>query len=639
MANPTGTQAIAVTSVTVTAAEPLAAMAALQAGIASMDAAPMIAERMIEGFDKHYRLFRESSAGARQRFDDGDWPGVQRAVKERIQFFDARVQETVERLGREFRADELDHRTWQQVKLEYIGLLTQHKQPELAETFFNSVSCKILHRTFFHNDFIFFRPAVSVEYIESDPPSYRSYYPVWAEMAGTFRKILLDFGWARPFLDIGRDAERIATSIEAHLGGWPQRETNLQIQVLHAAFYRNKAAYVIGKIVNGHQEFPFAIPVLHDGDGRLVPDTILLDAWRIGLMFSLNHAYFMVDMEVPSAYVAFLRSIMPWKSRAELYTMLGLQKQGKNHFYRDLMQHLRHSRDQFIIAPGIRGLVMEVFTLPSFPYVFKVIRDHIAPPKDTDRATVKSKYLLVKRHDRVGRMADTLEFSDVALPRERCSDELIEALKRTAPSLIEEEGDIVIIKHLYIERRMQPLNLFLDAATPEQVEHAVRDYGNAIRELALANIFPGDMMFKNFGITRYGRVVFYDYDEIEYMTDCSFRRIPEPPNPDFEMSGEVWYPVGRNDVFPEEFGAFLLSSPMTREAFLRYHADLLTPEFWQQAQVRIRTGQYDDFFPYPEFIRFQNAFGPGGRGALQVALPEANAPRLGVDLRAAVERD
>ncbi|MBM3347774.1 MAG: bifunctional isocitrate dehydrogenase kinase/phosphatase, partial [Betaproteobacteria bacterium] len=201
------------------------------------------------------------------------------------------------------------------------------------------------------------------------------------------------------------------------------------------------------------------------------------------------------------------------------------------------------------------------------------------------------------------------------------------------------EGVIVVIKHLYIERRMQPLNLFLDSADPEQVEFAVRDYGNAIRELALANIFPGDMMFKNFGITRYGRVVFYDYDEIEYMTDCSFRRIPEPPNPDFELSGEVWYPVGRNDVFPEEFGAFLLSSPRIREAFLRHHADLLTPEFWQSAQEHIRAGRVDDFFPYPAAVRFRNAFGPGGRGASQVALPEINAPRLGVDLRAAVERD
>lgn len=602
-------------------------------------AAQVIARSMVEGFDKHYRLFRESSAAAKRRFEAGDWPSVQSAVKERIQFYDDRVDETVDRLLAEFHADALDHTTWQQVKLEYIGLLTSHKQPECAETFFNSVSCKILHRTYFNNDFIFFRPAISVEYIEATPPTWRSYYPSWGTLGETFWQIIHDFGWKRPFQDIARDVSRIVQSMEAHHHGWPTEETNLQVQVLRGAFYRNKAAYIIGKVVNGHLEYPFVIPVLQDEQRRLFADTVLLDAWRIGLLFSLNRAYFMVDMEVPSAYVRFLRSIMTWKSRSELYTMIGLQKQGKNDFFRDLMHHLRHSRDKFIIAPGIRGLVMAVFTLPSFPYVFKIIRDHIAPPKDTDRATVKSKYLLVKRHDRVGRMADTLEFSDVALPRDRCSEELIAELKQTAPSLIEEEGDIVIIKHLYIERRMQPLNIFLDRAPPEQLEPAVRDYGNAIRELALANIFPGDMMLKNFGITRYGRVVFYDYDEIEYMTDCKFRRIPEPPNPDFEMSGEPWYPVARNDVFPEEFGAFLLSNAQTREAFMRYHADLLTPEFWLQAQENIAAGRFDDFYPYPEEIRFCNAYAEGGGGALQVALPEANAPRLGVDLRVAVERD
>jgi isocitrate dehydrogenase kinase/phosphatase len=600
-----------------------------------------IAQALIEGFDKHYRLFRESSAGAKLRFEAGDWAAVQDAVRERIQFYDDRVKETVERLHGELRAESLDHGTWQQAKLLYMGLLTNHKQPELAETFFNSVSCKILHRTYFNNDFIFFRPAISTEYIESDPPTYRSYYPNWEGLRDIFRQIVLDFGWQRPFEDIERDIGYALAATERYLGGWPQAEANLQIQVLHTAFYRNKAAYIIGKMVNGHQEYPFAIPVLHSADGRLYLDTILPDAWRIGLLFSLNRAYFMVDMEVPSGYVQFLRSIMPWKSRAEIYTVLGLQKQGKNMFYRDLMHHLRHSQDQFIIAPGIRGLVMLVFTLPSFPYVFKVIRDEIAPPKTVDRATVMAKYLLVKRHDRVGRMADTWEFSDVALPRSRCSEALIEELRRTAPSVLEDEGDSIVIRHVYIERRMQPLNLYLDRATPEQVEQAVSDYGNAIRELATANIFPGDMLWKNFGITRYGRVVFYDYDEIEYLTDCNFRRIPEAPHAEMEMSAEPWYSVGRYDVFPEEFDHFLLGSSRIREPFLRCHADLLAPEFWQQTQKKIRSGQIQDFFPYPESLRFCNAFSGKGEAApareSQRDLFGANAPHLSPDLLSEVE--
>ncbi|HET6719767.1 MAG TPA: bifunctional isocitrate dehydrogenase kinase/phosphatase, partial [Rhodocyclaceae bacterium] len=532
------------------------------------------------------------------------------AVKNRIQFYDDRVEETVLRLRTEFKAEHLDDDTWHHVKLYYIGMLLNHKQPELAETFFNSVCCKILHRTYFHNDFIFVRPAISTENIESEPPTYRSYYPKDRALKETLQQIVLDFGWRRPFADLDRDLGYVYRSVRKHLGGWPQREPNLQIQVLYSALYRNKAAYIIGKTINGTQEIPFAVPVLHDADGKLYLDTIILDAWRIGLLFSLSRAYFMVDMEVPSGYIQFLRTIMPGKPRSELYTMFGLGKQGKTMFFRDLIYHLHHSADNFIIAPGIRGMVMLVWTLPSFPYVFKIIKDVFAKSKEVDHDTVRAKYLLVKQVDRVGRMADTLEFSTAALPKHRFSPELLEELRREAPSLIEEDGNDIIIKHLYIERRMEPLNIHLEKyqhTDLDKLEHAIKDYGDAIKELASANIFPGDMLWKNFGMTRYGRVVFYDYDEIEYMTDCNFRRIPPAPSEEVEMSGEVWYPVARNDIFPEEFATFLLGSPTIRKIFLKHHRDLLSPEFWQNTQKKIRAGHQEDFFPYPLALRFNQS--------------------------------
>jgi isocitrate dehydrogenase kinase/phosphatase len=575
----------------------------------------LIARTLIEGFNKHYRLFRETSAAAKGLFEQGDWLAVQRAVRERIQFYDDRVAETVERLHREFNAETVDDVVWQQAKLYYIGLLTNHSQPELAETFFNSVFCKILHRTYFHNDFIFVRPAISTEYIESDPPAYRCYYPNTTGFRASVRKIFLDFGWQREFADLDNDVECILRAVQEYFPELPRREVNFQIQVLSSAFYRNKAAYVIGKVVNGASEYPFAVPVLHDPRGRLLIDTVLLDPGLISLLFSLSRAYFMVDMPVPANTVHFLRSIMPHKPRAELYSMLGLGKQGKTSFYRGLFSHLHHSADQFITAPGIKGLVMLVFTLPSYPYVFKVIKDKFGATKEVDHATVKRKYQLVKQVDRVGRMADTLEFSQVSLPKHRCAPELLEELRREIPSLLEEDDEEIIIQHLYIERRMEPLNLYLEraekAGRDDLIEQAVIEYGNAIRELAIANIFPGDMLWKNFGVTRYGRVVFYDYDEIEYMTDCNFRRIPPAPNEEAEMAAEPWYSVGRNDIFPEEFASFLLTSPKIRAAFMRHHADLLDVGFWQQAQDDIRRGTIRDFFPYPEALRFCNRYDGG----------------------------
>ncbi|MFZ4498603.1 MAG: bifunctional isocitrate dehydrogenase kinase/phosphatase [Burkholderiales bacterium] len=570
--------------------------------------AEAIAQALIEGFDRHYSLFREASARAKQRFEEARWHEVQDAVSERIRYYEDRVSECVERLNGEFAAATLDDQVWQRAKLLFIGKLIDHKQPELAETFFNSVTTKILHHTYFRNDFIFVRPAISTEFIESDPPAYRCYYPrSGGGMRACIRQMLLDEEWTRPFEDLERDVDRIMQVALEHVGGeWPTVEANCQIQVLNSPFYRNKGAYLIGRMFNGHQEWSWAMPIIHGASGGLVVDAIILEPWRISVLFSLSRAYFMVDMEVPSAYIQFLRRIMPNKPRSELYTMLGLAKQGKTMFYRDLLFHLNHSDDQFVEAPGIRGLVMHVFMLPSYPYVFKIIKDRFGSSKDITREGVKGKFKMVKNIDRVGRMADTLEFSELALPRARFSDELLAQLFEVAPSIVHEEGDNIIVDHCYIERRMTPLNLYLEGAGDEQIEEAVREYGNAIREMARANIFPGDMLWKNFGVTRYRRVVFYDYDEIEYLTDCNFRRIPPAPNEEMEMSGEPWYSVARNDVFPEEWGTFLLGQPKIRKAFLKYHRDLLDVDFWQQTQEIIRRRELEDFFPYPQDLRFCN---------------------------------
>ena len=425
--------------------------------------AHQIALAMIQGFNKHYTLFRQTCREAKTRFEQGDWQGVHRAVRERIRFYDDRVDECVERLQSEFDAQQLDDATWQQVKLLYIGLLLNHRQPELAETFFNSVTIKILHRTYFHNDFIFVRPTISTENLEADgEATYRSYYADAQGLRGAIRQIVGDFGWQRPFADLERDVNNVYHATRRYLQQMPARDFNFQIQVLGSAFYRNKAAYIIGKAINGPTEYPFAIPVLHDQAGQLYLDTILLDAWRIGLLFSLSRAYFMVNMEVPSGYVQFLRAIMPNKPRSEIYIMLGLGKQGKTMFFRDFIYHLHHSEDQFIMAPGIRGLVMLVFTLPSYPYVFKIIKDVFGSSKEMDRATVKRKFMMVKQVDRVGRMADTLEFSNVMLPLARFNDEILDELERLAPSCYEIDGDQIIIKHVYIERRMEPLNIHID---------------------------------------------------------------------------------------------------------------------------------------------------------------------------------
>jgi isocitrate dehydrogenase kinase/phosphatase len=570
-------------------------------------AARAIADLLMDGFDKHYRLFRQASATAHVRFDQAAWTDGQRALHERIDFYDERVRECVERLRSAFPVDAFPKRVWQEVKLFYIGLLVGHKQPELAETFFNSVITRILNRTYADNHLIFVRATISTEAIEPSEPIYRSYYPGSDDLRGCLVEAFADFGWSRPFVDLDRDVQYVLEALEQRTRSrWAHSESNHQIQVLASAFYRGKAAYVLGRIVNGHEALPFVVPVLHEGDDGLALDALLLEEEEINILFSLTRAYFMVDMEVPSAYVEFLRTMAPSRSQADLYTMLGLAKQGKTLFVRDLLQHLQHSTDAFVEAPGIRGQVMLVFTLPSFPYVFKIIKDVFGHGKDTTRAKVREKFAMVKHVDRVGRMADTLEFTELVLPLGRFSPDLLDQLRALAGSVIDVQDDRLVVHHCYVERRMTPLNLYLERADAEEFDAVIKDYGNAIRELAIADIFPGDMLWRNFGVARNGRVVFYDYDEIEYLSHCNFRKIPPPPDSDAELSDEPWFGALPRDVFPEEFPRFLLGDSRVRAAFSRYNEDIVTAEAWQAWKRAVQSGSVPDFFPYAPEARFCN---------------------------------
>lgn len=576
--------------------------------------AAQVAATILEGFNRHYSLFRYSAQRAKTLFEAGDWRGLQQLSSERIEYYDTRVRECVIRLTSELRGTaasaegsvsltpELEA-FWQEIKTHFVGLLADHRQPECAETFFNSVSCRILHRDYYHNAFLFVRPAVATDYLDSRLPSYRVYYPLRQGLQPALTDMLAGFGLAAPMEDLPRDTRLLARkALQALRRMLPRHDTHrlapdCQIQVLNNLFFRNKGAYAVGRLINHGTTYPFAIALLRRPSGHVYADALLLGEDDLSALFSFTRAYFLVDMETPAAYVNFLASLMPRKPKAELYTTIGLQKQGKTLFYRDFLHHLAHSHDRFDIAPGIHGLVMVVFTLSSYPYVFKLIRDRIAKP-GMDHATVRRKYLLVKKHDRVGRMADTWEYSQVALPRARFSETLLQELRKEVPELLEEDEERIVLRHVYIERRMTPLNLYLQRAGDASLEVAIKGYGDAIRQLAAANIFPGDMLYKNFGVTRLGRVVFYDYDEIQHMTEMNFRVIPPAPNEEAELSSEPWYPVDDNDVFPEEFQYFLLGDPRVRAAFLKHHSDLLDAAWWQACRTRVSQGRMEDIFPY-----------------------------------------
>lgn len=589
-----------------------------------------VAKIILYAFDRHYALFRYGAQRAKALFESGDWAAIQQLSRERIEYYDMRVRECIAKLEPALKKDQITQQAsladvefddapmseaqrafWQATKQSFVGLLADHRQPECAETFFNSVSCRVLHRDYFHNDFLFVRPAVATDYLDSEMPAYRVYYPSWQGLRKTIIKMVADFGLAAGFENLPRDARLLAGLACRELNQVVTRTSghrisaDCQIQVLGTLFFRNKVAYIVGRLINQGALYPFAIPLVKTVPGQVRIDALLCQEAELSTIFSFTRAYFLVDMEVPAAYVQFISSMLPRKPKAEIYTMLGLQKQGKTLFYRDFLQHLAHSTDHFDIAPGIKGMVMGVFTLPSYPYVFKFIKDKISKDGMT-HAIVRAKYQMVKLHDRVGRMSDTWEYSQVALPKKRFSQALLHEIRQIAPNLVEEFDDTLVFKHLYIERRMTPLNIYLKDAPADLRNKAIIQYGDAIKQLAAANIFPGDMLYKNFGVTRLGRVVFYDYDEIQRMTEMNFRAIPPAPNEEAEMASEPWYAVGPNDVFPEEFATFLLGDPIIRDVFRTHHADLLTPQWWQKCRERVTQGRIEDRLPYGPQWRLDN---------------------------------
>ena len=571
------------------------------------DTAHDIAAAILSGFDKHYRIFREMAAYARVRFERADWTAVRNAARARIDLYDQRVREAVAAIAVGFPAACADETLWPSIKAAYIAQLRGHRRPECAETFFNSVACRVLNRTYYRNEYIFWHSAVSPDSIDAAASTWRSYDPAASGLRCTMRAIVADLGLRVPFEDLARDLRHVVRALREQ---YPAREREpVTIEVLSSLFFRNTGAYLVGRIVSPGHERPFAVSLRHSPSGNgLCLDALLLTSAQIGRLFNLARAYFIVDMDVPSAYVTFLRRLLPDHTEVDLYTAVGLQKQGKTLAYRQLHDHLSRSSDTFVEAPGVRGLVMVVFTLPSYPHVFKVIRDECRPPKRTTPDEVRRKYYLVKHHDRVGRMADMYEYVDVALPLDRIDADVLAELESSCASLVERDGDQLIIRHLYIERRMTPLDVFLRAVDDDTARRTIEEYGLAIRELAEADIFPGDLLCKNFGVTRAGRVVFYDYDEVCPLGDMVFRRLP-PTRDDDELSAEPTFYVGPNDAFPEEWPTFLFPLGPQRAAFLAAHPELVSAAWWSALQREIQLGTMPELYPYPQALRFAVRYG------------------------------
>jgi len=563
--------------------------------------------------DGYQQAFRDITARARHRFARRDWKGAQRDAMERLDLRDGHIRRIVGEV-RTLLGDSLeDHALWMRMKATYLDLVARRPDMEIAQTFYNSVTRRVFSTVGVDPRIEFAATEMGAPLPDAGRPAFRTWRtrgPTADLVAGLLSEV--DLG--APWCDFPGDVRVAAEAIDRQLGDDELGRPLEALDALPCVFYRGKGAYLVARFRRGAQDSPLILALLHE-EGGVRLDAVLTTPYDASVVFSFTRSYFHVLMDRPRSVVDFLKSILPQKRLSELYIAVGYHKHGKTELYRELLGHLRGWQERFERARGDRGLVMAVFTLPSLDIVFKVIRDRFAYPKTITREEVRLKYRLVFRHDRAGRLVDAQEFEHLAFHRERFAPDLLEELLDECGETVTLNGDQVDVKHLYVERRVMPLNLYLREMDPQSARSAALDFGQAIRDLAATNTFPGDILLKNFGVTRTGRVIFYDYDELTLLADVHFRDMPRPRDGDEEMAAEPWFYVGENDVFPEEFLPFLGLPAGLKEAFLEAHAELLGPGFWRRMQERHRAGEIVDIFPYGQAQRLPRRCPPAGAGA------------------------
>ncbi|CAN5155800.1 bifunctional isocitrate dehydrogenase kinase/phosphatase [soil metagenome] len=553
----------------------------------------LAARTIIEAFIDFGDRYRIVTRRARLRFIEADWSGMASDARQRLDIYGKAVGEAIAALETLLGERLADRRLWSLLKAVYSGLIVERPDWEIAETFFNSVTRKIFTTVGVDSQ---------VEFVDSDfdsPPSqpkrpvYRSYDQP-SDIDGLICQIVIDANLGIDLPDLRSESERAASRIGEHLRKSGDLGVIDRVDLVDSVFYRGKAAYLVGRVASGAHVFPMVLAILNVKGGHI--DAVLLTENQVSILFSFTRSYFHVDVERPHELIGFLSSLMPRKRLSELYIAIGQHKHGKTLLYRELLSHLAHTGESFTLAQGTKGLVMVVFTIPGFDVVIKVIKDRFPAPKRTTRSEVRERYRLVFRVDRAGRLVDAQEFEYLEFDRRRFSPALLEVLVTDCARSVLLTDEQVVIRHAYIERRVIPLDMYLRDSSEDLAAAAIIDYGAAIKELGATGIFPGDLLLKNFGVTRHGRVVFYDYDELTTIDRVVFRRLPD----DESMGDEPTFGVGPDDVFPEEFIRFLGVDGELKKAFLSNHRDLLTADWWLGVQKRVAARELIDIFPYEE---------------------------------------
>lgn len=555
--------------------------------------------------------FDAITAQARETFESRDWGRGARNADHRAGIYRTALDRTWRDVQRQFGDRALDREFWLAAREIYLERVFRDYDSDLALSFFYST----MRIAFGAKD-------VPVEY-DDDGLAARSHVwnprPVWdvysaseRELPQSIRTLLARQGFRTPLAGIENAAEVAA---ERLLRAW-QREIDdgkardphpRQLQMLKPVFFRDQEAYLAGKLRASHGELPVVFALRNDDRG------ITLDAVLTGkedmrnILFISTRSTFHVRTDEYREVLAFLDTLAPERGHPAMCAVLGFTHPARVALNQALRRHLRETGERFAQVPGRTGMAMVVFAPPGFPYVFKVIRDHSPKPGWTGRGRVMDLYRWVHEMNRGRLMLDAWMYRNLHFPRRLFEDNIARELLRSAPHSVLLDGDTLVLRHVYAQRRVRPLNTFFDEVRDGALRvRAVDALGTFIKDLAAMGFFMGDCygLPFNTGLTHGFNVALFDFDDLGPLERYRFRETPPPPGEQDELlwNSEVdgaWFSMAENDVLVDEWERFLGVPPELREYFRQRHGSLFTTEYWRDVQRRVAGGELHYVLPYP----------------------------------------
>jgi isocitrate dehydrogenase kinase/phosphatase len=564
------------------------------------------AELIADSHRGYFSAFNSLTAEAQEIFEKRDWTQSTLNAERRVRLYRAAVDAAWQKMQRLLPERLLDRRFWMAARLAFLERIFNDYEADLALTFFYSM----MRLAFDQED-------TPVEYDDDGLAQHSHIWnpqPVWElyeatpkQMSRSVIRLLRNCGFRAHFENPQRDAGLVTARLLDDWGRLISGGTPRHLRMLRAVFYRDREAYLVGELTSRGRKLPVVLALRNEEAGIRVDAVLTGKEDMRNILFISTRSTFHVHTDNYREVLSFLDTLSPERGHPAMCAVLGFTHPARVALNQRLQLHLRETGERFTATPGRVGMAMVVFAPPSFPYVFKVIRDYSSKTGWTGRTRIIDLYRWVHETNRGRLMLDAWLYRNLDFSRGHFDEGVVQELLRSAPHSVRIEGDRIIFKHVYAQRRVRPLNTFFDETRDRaQRENVIDAFGSFIKDLAGMGLFVGDCygLPFNTGLTHGLNVALFDFDDLGPLFRYRFRETPQLPTEQDEFlwnteTDGAWFPVGEFDVLVDEWERFLGVPPDLRDYFRRKHGDLFTIGYWVDVQRRLAAGELHYVLPYP----------------------------------------